>query len=234
MAGNSGCSDYLHKRVVDGIPYIGAGLGAQSFSHNTLAYNLGAVTKKLSQYLKSIELNRIPIQDLYYLSKTVAVGKFVSVSFYFGGIDLNIYQDIFNETLESRFAEEIHFLLRNGLMIYTTDPNNKHARLQMTKEGKKCFPGVIALFYTPLIQQHLMDLGLNDTQIKQRIENAEFNKHIKEATKIDNQFNIYFAFFGSKKQKNNRKKKNVWACVHAYIPCIFWRYFVFSDVCLTE
>merc|ERR1719384_293633 len=86
--GSSGCSDYLEKRVVDGTPYIGLGLGAQSFSRNTLAYNLGAVTKRMDQYMKSVDLGRVPIQDLYHLSRSGAMGKFCSVSFYFGGISL--------------------------------------------------------------------------------------------------------------------------------------------------
>ncbi len=63
--------------MVQGIPYIGLGLGAQSFSHTTLAYNLGAVTKKLGQYLRSIALDRIPIQDLYHLSASSAAGSSV-------------------------------------------------------------------------------------------------------------------------------------------------------------
>ncbi|CAF5142194.1 unnamed protein product [Rotaria sp. Silwood1] len=56
VQGNSGCSAYLDKRVRKAIPYIGIGLGAQSFSHHTLSYNLGAVTKKLQQYIRSIEV----------------------------------------------------------------------------------------------------------------------------------------------------------------------------------
>ena len=37
-----GTSDYLTKRVIHGVPYVGMGLGAQSFGMNYLAYNLGA------------------------------------------------------------------------------------------------------------------------------------------------------------------------------------------------
>jgi hypothetical protein len=35
---SSGCSEYLERRVVQGMPYVGVGLGAQSFSRHTLAY----------------------------------------------------------------------------------------------------------------------------------------------------------------------------------------------------
>lgn len=54
------------------------GLGAQSFSHHTLQYNLGAATKGLHQYMKSLELNRLPVQDLYHLSREAAMGKMAS------------------------------------------------------------------------------------------------------------------------------------------------------------
>lgn len=101
LPGDSGCSDYLEKRVVNGIPYIGLGLGAQSFSHSTLAYNLGGVTKRLDQYMKSVDLGRIPIQDLYHLSASGAWGKFCSVSFYFGGIDLPSFKSNFGLSLEN-------------------------------------------------------------------------------------------------------------------------------------
>jgi len=152
IAGDSGCSDYLAKRVMNGTPYIGLGLGAQSFSHSTLAYNLGGVTKRLDQYLKSVELGRIPVQDLYHLSPSGAWGKFCSVSFYFGGIDLPSFETNFGLSLNRAFPGKVAFAVENGLMQREGD------RLQMTKLGKAHYGGVLALFYAPHIQQHLMEL----------------------------------------------------------------------------
>eukprot|EP00471_Norrisiella_sphaerica_P013025 CAMPEP_0184495846 /NCGR_PEP_ID=MMETSP0113_2-20130426/32489_1 /TAXON_ID=91329 /ORGANISM="Norrisiella sphaerica, Strain BC52" /LENGTH=478 /DNA_ID=CAMNT_0026882221 /DNA_START=63 /DNA_END=1499 /DNA_ORIENTATION=- len=150
--GNSGCSDYLEKRVVAGIPYIGLGLGSQSFSNYTLAYNLGGVTKRMEQYLKSVELGRLPIQDLYHLSLYSAMGKFCSVSFYFGGINRAHFLRNFGVSLEEAFPDKVKFLLDEGLMEYIDD------RLAMTKIGKAHTSGVIALFYAPHVQKHLIDL----------------------------------------------------------------------------
>merc|ERR1711871_1066847 len=116
---NSGCSDYLDKRVRRAVPYLGFGLGAQSFSHHTLAYNLGAVTKTMHQYLKSVELGRLPIQDLYHLPPELAMGKMASVSFYYGGIDLEAFRQCFNTDLEEMFADAVNFVLEHGLMRYT-------------------------------------------------------------------------------------------------------------------
>jgi oxygen-independent coproporphyrinogen-3 oxidase len=40
LAGNDGLSDYLHHRVERAVPYLGIGMGAQSFHPgHTLSYN---------------------------------------------------------------------------------------------------------------------------------------------------------------------------------------------------
>jgi oxygen-independent coproporphyrinogen-3 oxidase len=154
VQGNSGCSDYLDKRVRKAVPYIGIGLGAQSFSHYTLSYNLGAVTKKLQQYTRSVELNRIPVQDLYHLSREAAIAKMASVSFYYGGIDLIAFKDCFKISLDELFPNEFKFVVDHGLMIHDT----KEQRLQMTKLGKQCFGGVVALFYSSAVKNHILNL----------------------------------------------------------------------------
>ena len=152
VQGNSGCSDYLDKRVRKAIPYIGIGLGAQSFSHYTLSYNLGAVTKKLQQYTRSVELNRIPVQDLYHLSREAAIAKMASVSFYYGGIDLLAFEDCFQASLEDLFPSEFRFVVDHGLMTH----DKEQQRLQMTILGKQCFGGVVSLFYSPAVKNHIL------------------------------------------------------------------------------
>ena len=159
VQGNSGCSDYLDKRVRKAVPYIGIGLGAQSFSHYTLSYNLGAVTKKLQQYIRSVELNRIPVQDLYHLSREAAIAKMASVSFYYGGIDLVAFEDCFHVELNELFPLEFQFAVDHGLMIH----DKEQQRLQMTKLGKQCFGGVVALFYSPAVKNHILNLQGGET-----------------------------------------------------------------------
>jgi ferredoxin len=158
---NSGCSDYLDKRVRQAVPYLGFGLGAQSFSHHTLAYNLGAVTKTMHQYLKSVELGRLPIQDLYHLPRELAMGKMVSVSFYYGGIDLQAFEHCFDAKLEEMYPEAVRFVLEHGLMWYTGFDGQSpgSSRLQLTTTGKRHFGGCVALFYSPAVQEYLMDMG---------------------------------------------------------------------------
>lgn len=55
LEGNDGLSDYLHHRVLHGLPYLGFGLGAQSFNPaNNLSYNHGAHVKHNAEYMKQV------------------------------------------------------------------------------------------------------------------------------------------------------------------------------------
>jgi hypothetical protein len=49
---------------------------------------------------------------------------------------------------------EVEFVKRHGLMEETADQ-----RLQMTTLGKQCFSGVVSLFYSPSVKEHVMQLG---------------------------------------------------------------------------
>jgi len=169
--GSSGCSDYLEKRVVQGTPYLGLGLGAQSFSQSTLAYNLGGVTKRLEQYLKSVELGRVPIQDLYHLSHSGAMGKFCSVSFYFGGISLQAFEANFGVALSAVFPDKVSFALDEGLMELTDGD-----RLQMTPKGKVNYSGVLALFYAPHVQQQLLEMPGGEVDVMDTLSSGAGSK----------------------------------------------------------
>ncbi len=67
----------------------------------------------------------------------------VSVSFYFGGIDLDSFQYCFGTRLEDQFPREIAFALDRGLMEYVHTPQ---PRLQLTKSGKRHFGGVVVRY----------------------------------------------------------------------------------------
>merc|ERR1740138_1081902 len=108
----------------------------------------------MEQYLKSVELGRVPIQDLYHLSHSGAMGKFCSVSFYFGGISLSAFEANFGVALSTAFPDKVSFVLSEGLMERTADGD----RLQLTAKGKSHYSGVISLFYAPHVQQQLMEM----------------------------------------------------------------------------
>jgi len=146
-----GTSDYLTRRVINGMPYLGLGLGAQSFTHTTISYNDGAAGKNLMHYQRSVEEGRLPVQDLYDLSLTQAAAKMVAVSFYFGEIDRRAFLEKFGLTVEEMFPNEVDFVLGRGLM------HDTGRALSLTPEGAKHFNGVIALFFAPSVQAYLVE-----------------------------------------------------------------------------
>ena len=156
LRGEPGTSDYLTERVINGTPYLGLGLGAQSLSEVTLAYNSGAADKRLEHYKRQVEAGELPIQDLYYLSREAAMGKMISVSFYFGEVNLASFRRKFGLHLEEAFAAEAAFLLENDLMAYS---GGEDPALRLTSLGEKNYNGVIALFYAGAVKAHLLEMA---------------------------------------------------------------------------
>jgi oxygen-independent coproporphyrinogen-3 oxidase len=150
VAGDVGTSAYLARRVQDGMPYLGLGLGAQSFTHTTISYNDGAVGKNLFPYHRSLERERLPLQDLYDLPRAQMAGKMCAVSFYFGEIRRRSFREKFTLPLEDAYPAAVEFVLRRGLMEWTAEA------LSLTPAGAEHVNGVIALFFAPAIQRYLV------------------------------------------------------------------------------
>jgi len=153
IPGDVGTSDYLTERVIKGAPYLGLGLGAQSLSHHTLSYNLGAASKRLKQYLRAVDAGRLPVQDLYHLPLDVAMAKMIAVSFYFGQIHREYFAAKFGVRLEDHFSRAVAFLLERGLIEYAGP------YLRLTLKGSRQFNGVVALFYAGAVKEYLIGLG---------------------------------------------------------------------------
>jgi len=151
IKGDPGTSAYLTKRVIEGTPYLGMGLGAQSLASQAIYYNQGAASKKLSGYTKLIEKGHFPIQDIYKLPTEEIIAKTICVGFYFGRIDKIAFEKKFNISLEEKFPEEVKFLVNNRLMEH-----NKGLFL-LTKKGKDKINGIIPLFYSEKSKQNLME-----------------------------------------------------------------------------
>ncbi len=150
IPGDVGASDYLTHRVIRGTPYLGLGLGAQSLTHTTLAYNQGAASKTIPPYERAVQAGQLPIQDLYDLPLVASMAKMISVSFYFGEINLDYFERKFGTPLEAQFPQEVAFVLERGLMEY------RNGCLGLTDDGVKAYNGVIALFYAPAVKAHLL------------------------------------------------------------------------------
>jgi oxygen-independent coproporphyrinogen-3 oxidase len=150
--GDVGTSDYLTERVVKGTPYLGLGLGAQSLSHHTLSYNLGAAAKALKPYVRAVETERLPIQDIYHLPLDVVMAKMIAVPFCFGEIHRKRFSDKFGVWLEDHFPREVDFVLQRGLMAHASP------YLRLTPLGAEHFNGVVALFYAGAVKEYMIHL----------------------------------------------------------------------------
>ena len=80
------------------------------------------------------------------------MGKMISVSFYFGEINRAAFERKFGLSIEAVFPNEVAFVLERGLMEYTD------TTLRLTPLGAQDYNGVIALFYAPAVQEHLLKL----------------------------------------------------------------------------
>ena len=158
-----GTSDYLTQRVIEGTPYLGLGLGAQTFTHTSISYNDGSAGKNLAPYFRSLDRDEIPIQDLYVLPRSHMMAKMCAVSFYFGEIDLAAFSEKFEVTLEDAYPEEVSFVLNEGLMQYVGGNfavprvSRTNAALSLTERGADHFNGVIALFFAPSVKKYLIE-----------------------------------------------------------------------------
>lgn len=151
LAGEPGTSSYLTRRVVEGMPYLGLGLGAQSFGRDTIAYNAGAASKTLAPYLAALQAGRLPIQDLYRLPLAQAAAKMVAVSFYFGEVNRAAFKARFGRAFEEHYADEVRYLVERGLLV------ESEACFSLTPEGARRFNGAIALFFAPSVQAWLLE-----------------------------------------------------------------------------
>lgn len=152
VPGDWGTSDYLTERVIKGTPYLGMGLGAQSFGRNYLAYNEGAASKKLDRYRARVEEGVLPIQDCYALDQEEAIAKMVSVAFYFGFVDFAAFKARFDADFLELFPSETEFVIEQGLMEL------RDGGIWLTDRGADYINGIIPLFHSRRSKRELDDL----------------------------------------------------------------------------
>lgn len=164
VEGDYGTSDYLTARVIDGTPYVGMGLGAQSFGMNYLAYNMGAAEKRMERYRKAINEGILPFQDIYRLPQDESIAKMVSVAFYFAFIDMKAFKRRFGIDFTERFDKELKFVLDNDLMEI------RGSRIYLTERGSDYINGVIPLFYSDMSKEELKTAFLKQERSEQSDE----------------------------------------------------------------
>ena len=150
--GDWGTSDYLTHRVIEGTPYLGLGLGAQSFGMDYLSYNEGAASKRMDSYRAKILAGEFPLQDIYDLPQSESMAKMIAVAFYFGFIDLKSFEKRFGVPLRECYPDEIRFVQERKLMELSD------GKLSLTPRGADYVNGVIPLFYSERSKEELIRL----------------------------------------------------------------------------
>lgn len=98
------------------------------------------------------------------MSKPASIGKFVSVAFYFGGVDFASFESNFGVEFYKYFSDELVFLLRNWYMEL------KNWWIYLTKKWVENYNWVIALFYAPAVKEHLLKLMVKNKELTKKEE----------------------------------------------------------------
>ena len=136
---DKGVSSYLRTRMLEGKPYKGFGIAAQSMSHRGISYNIlkGCHEKYLPVY------ERLAEEDIYLLPAEEVAAKYVSVSLYSGRFSLKVLSEILKADAEQYYSEELNFLKENELISHA---DSKFCRL--TRKGFLYYGAVAALFWS--------------------------------------------------------------------------------------
>jgi oxygen-independent coproporphyrinogen-3 oxidase len=143
--GDFGVSSYLRCRMLDGIPYKGFGISAQSMNHHGVSYNVGKNKIDLSPYFN---LNTYDEEYSYRLPKNELLSKYIAISAYSGRLSLINCSAILKKDCSQYYKNEIDFCLKHKLMTLEDDI------LYITPEGFKNYGAVFSLFYIKAIDNN--------------------------------------------------------------------------------
>ena len=139
-----GISSYLRHRMFDGWQYKGFGISAQSMSRYGVSYNVGknvAIGKIIGQKWLINHGSTYESPTYYRLPPQELLNKFIAISGYSGGISLAAARSILGEDFESRYSNQISFLLQQNLATLKSD------RIQLTPTGFRHYGPLLSLFY---------------------------------------------------------------------------------------
>ena len=133
-----GVSSYLRSRMLNGLPYKGFGVSAQSMNNYGISYNIGKNKTDLSQY---INLSEYKEEYTYHLPKRELLSKYIAISSYSGRFSLKKASEILDDDSVNYFRREIDFCIQKELMTLENDT------LFITHKGFKNYGAVFSLFY---------------------------------------------------------------------------------------
>lgn len=136
---DAGVSSYLHRRMLDGKPYKGFGIAAQSMSDKGISYN--SLKSSKDRYLPAYDA--ITEEDVYLLPPEEIAAKFVSVSLYSGQFSLHALSTLLGTDAAAYYAAELAFLETRELLTRGDD-----GICHLTRSGFLYYGAAAALFWS--------------------------------------------------------------------------------------
>ena len=137
--GDFGVSSYIRSRMLEGVPYKGFGVSAQSMCNAGVSYNVGKATGTLTLAMKASSFQE---EYTYNLPPGQLASKYIAIAAYNGSFSLTRVSDLLKADAFEYFKNEISFCISEGLMSLEKD------RLFITPEGFKYYGAVFSLFYS--------------------------------------------------------------------------------------
>lgn len=156
-----GVSSYLRHRMLEGMPYKGFGLSAQSMSSYGVSYNIG---KNRSDLSICLSLDTYQEEYTYHLPKKELLAKYIAISAYSGRFSLKKASAILEEDCHSYYHDEINFCLNHQLMTIENDI------LYITRKGFQNYGSVFALFYRKCTES---SIRMNQSYLSEKLSANE-------------------------------------------------------------
>lgn len=144
--GETGTSSYFEGRLLDGMPYLGAGNYASSAIDSSWFF----APYEVDDYVAAIEAGEsLPTQDVYRLPIEERAAKHMLASLNYGIIDPVRFERALGVSFQDLFGERIAFALEHGWITASKDPENDHTRWHITPGQFSRLYTLRALFYSP-------------------------------------------------------------------------------------
>lgn len=147
-----GVSSYLRYRMLDGMPYRGFGISAQSMSDRGLSYG----SFKSCKDIDMPQMEKIIDEDNYRLPAEEVAAKYVSISLYSGSFRLDVLTRILGVNARQYYKNELEFLNENGVAF----ENGNIVRI--TKKGFRYYGAIASLFWSEKARDRYLKEALSE------------------------------------------------------------------------
>jgi oxygen-independent coproporphyrinogen-3 oxidase len=154
-AHESGTSSYFEKRLLDGMPYLGAG----NYASSAIDASWFFAPYEVDDYVAAIESGEsLPVQDVYTLPLEERAAKHMLASLNYGIIDPVRFEQSLGTSFMGMFGDRIAYARERGWIV-ASETEGEHPRWHITPGRFDHLYALRALFYSPRalswVQQNL-------------------------------------------------------------------------------